>query len=74
MKRAETYPLFGRQTMILLATVREDQPDTDLLSVQKQRMLMSTTSRSGQLDANLHPVQNPEQVLINNKQEGPARC
>ena len=39
-----------------------------------QSMLLSTTSRKGQPDADLHPVQNPEHDLINNKQEGPARC
>jgi len=39
-----------------------------------QRMLLSATSRKGQPDADLQAVQNPEDALVSNKQEGPARC
>jgi len=38
-----------------------------------QSMLLSATSRKGQPDAVLQAVQNPEDALVSNKQEGPAR-
>ena len=39
-----------------------------------QTMVLFATSRNGQQDGNLQPVQNPEHALVNNKQEGSARC
>jgi len=38
-----------------------------------QSMLLSATSRKGQPDPDLHPVQTPEDALVSNKKEGPAR-
>jgi len=37
-------------------------------------MLLLATSRNGQPDADLQTIQDPEDALISNKQEWPARC
>ena len=54
-------------------TERASQMLTYTLFKTKSMVLLAT-SRKGQTIADLQPVQNPEQALVSNKQEGPARC
>ena len=58
--------------MLLLAEIRENQPNADLQTVQNQQQVLFTNTQKG-LGADLQTVQNPEHTLISNEKEGPAR-
>jgi hypothetical protein len=68
-----TYILFKIQSMVLSATSRKGQPDTDLQPVENPEHALVSNKQEGSA-ADLHSVQNPEHALVSNKQEVPASC
>ena len=68
-----TYRLFKPQCIFLSATNRKASKTMTYSLFKTQSMLLSATSREGQPDADLQAVHNPENALISNQQERPAR-